>query len=146
VLLIGVFLLGLAHASCARVQSHYQLPQLAAADPSFLLTLEAYTSAAHAGNSVDVLLNGDQIFPAALEAIRSARKTIYITNPYFLPDDRMTFALTEASRRGVRVVILLPGAIDNNIVRHASRSQFGPCSRRASKSMSIRRRCSTRKP
>jgi len=37
VLLIGVFLLGLAHASCARAQSHYQLPQLAAADPSFLL-------------------------------------------------------------------------------------------------------------
>jgi hypothetical protein len=72
VLLIGLFLLGLAQASCARVQSHYQLPQLAAADPSFLLTLEAYTSAAHAGNSVDVLLNGDQIFPAALEAIRSA--------------------------------------------------------------------------
>jgi cardiolipin synthase len=55
----------------------------------------------------------------------SARKTIYITNPYFLPDDRMTFALTEASRRGVHVVILLPGAIDNNIVRQASRSQFG---------------------
>ena len=79
VLLIGVFLLGLAHASCARAQSHYQLPQLAAADPSFLLTLEAYTSAAHAGNSVDVLLNGDQIFPAALEAIRSARKTKTMT-------------------------------------------------------------------
>jgi len=58
------------------VQSHCGLPQLAAADPSFLLTLEAHTSAAHAGNSVDVLLNGDQIFPAALEAIRSARKTI----------------------------------------------------------------------
>ena len=78
-LLIGVFLLGLAHASCARAKSHYQLPQLAAADPSFLLTLEAYTSAAHAGNSVDVLLNGDQIFPAALEAIRSARKTKTMT-------------------------------------------------------------------
>ena len=42
-------------------------------------TLEAYTSAAHAGNSVDVLLNGDQIFPAALEAIRSARKTKTMT-------------------------------------------------------------------
>jgi cardiolipin synthase A/B len=315
-LLIAVSLLGLAHASCARVQSHYQLPKLAAAEPSFLLTLEAYTTAAHAGNTVDVLLNGDQIFPAALEAIRSARKTItyaqyfyeegqigaelaealaercragvhahvlldgfgsllipaqyrdsmtsagcevatfrplnplivlspfgigrsnnrshrrilvvdgrvgftggvgvspkwlgdgrtsghwrqtdvriegpvvaslqaafvenwleatgnvlggdlyfpplsrrgsvvaqivrsspaggsfsmytmfllaisaarksiFITNPYFLIDDRMTFALTEASRRGVRVILLLPGPIDNNIVRHASRAQFG---------------------
>ena len=44
VLLIGVTLLGVAHASCARVQSHYVLPQLAVADPSFLPTLEAYTS------------------------------------------------------------------------------------------------------
>jgi len=65
------------------------------------------------------------VYTMFLLAISSARKTIYITNPYFLPDNRMTFALTEASRRGVRVVILLPGAIDNNIVRHASRSQFG---------------------
>jgi len=316
-LLIGVTLLGLAHASCARVQSHYVLPQLAAADRSFLPTMEAYTSAAFDGNAVNLLLNGDEIFPAALEAIRSARETItyaqyfyeegaiglevaealsercragvrahilldgfgsllippeyldsmkragcevstfrplsplvlfaalgfgrsnnrshrrilvvdgrigftggvgvspkwlgngrkeghwrqtdvriegpvvaslqsafvenwleatgnvlggepyfpplsrrgsvfaqvvrsspaggsfsmytmfllamssarrsiYITNPYFLPDQRMTRALTEAAGRGVRVVVLLPGAIDNNIVRHASRSQFGP--------------------
>jgi cardiolipin synthase len=316
-LLIGVILLGLAHASCARVQSHYVLPQLAVADRSFLPTMEAYTSAAFDGNAVNLLLNGDEIFPAALEAIRSARETItyaqyfyeegaiglevaealaercragvrthilldgfgsllippeyldsmkragcevstfrplsplvlfaalgfgrsnnrshrrilvvdgrigftggvgvspkwlgngrkeghwrqtdvriegpvvaslqsafvenwleatgnvlggepyfpplsrrgsvfaqvvrsspaggsfsmytmfllamssarrsiYITNPYFLPDQRMTRALTEAAGRGVRVVVILPGAIDNNIVRHASRSQFGP--------------------
>ena len=37
----------------------------------------------------------------------------------------MTRALTEASARGVRVVVLLPGAIDNNIVREARRSTFG---------------------
>lgn len=60
-----------------------------------------------------------------LLAMSSARDSIYITNPYFLPDDRMARTLTEASRRGVRVVLLLPGPIDNNIVRHASRSKFG---------------------
>jgi len=60
-----------------------------------------------------------------LLAMSSARQSIYITNPYFLPDDRMTRALTEAARRGVRVVLLLPGAIDNRIVRHASRAGFG---------------------
>ena len=60
-----------------------------------------------------------------LLAMSSARRSIYITNPYFLPDDRMTQVLTEAPRRGVRAVVLLPGAIDNNIVRHASRSKFG---------------------
>jgi cardiolipin synthase len=60
-----------------------------------------------------------------LLAMSSARRSIYITNPYFLPDDRMTRALTEAAQRGVRVVALLPGVIDNNIVRQASRSKFG---------------------
>ena len=73
---LAVIVLGLAEASCARVQSHYTLPQLAVADPSFLPTLEAYTSAAHGGNTVDLLLNGDQIFPLMLGAIRSARRTI----------------------------------------------------------------------
>ena len=60
-----------------------------------------------------------------LLAMSSARRSIYITNPYFLPDDRMVQALTEAPSRGVRVVVLLPGAIDNSIVRQASRSKFG---------------------
>src|SRR5512145_458515 len=315
--LIGITLFGLVSAACARVQSHFELPKVAADDPSFLPTIEAYTSTARGGNSTTLLLNGDQIFPAQLEAIRSARVTIsyaqyfyeegpigreiaealaercgagvrahilldgfgalamplayretmtqagcevatfrplspltllgvfgfgrdnkrnhrrilvvdgqlgftggsgvgpkwmgdgrtegrwretdvriegpivsrlqgaflenwleatgnvlggdsyfpplprrgsvsaqivrsspagggfsmytmfllamssarrsiYITNPYFLPDGRMTRVLAEAPRRGVRVVVLLPGAIDNNIVRHASRSQFGP--------------------
>jgi len=60
-----------------------------------------------------------------LLAITSARRSIYVTNPYFLPDARMTRALIAAPSRGVRVVVLLPGAIDNNIVRQASRSKFG---------------------
>ena len=58
-LLVGVTLLGLACTSCARVQSHYELPNLAAEEPSFLPTIEAYTSTAHGGNTANVLLNGD---------------------------------------------------------------------------------------
>jgi cardiolipin synthase len=299
--LAGVILLGLASAACARVPSHFAVPQLAVADPAFIPTIEAYAIApVGSGNTVDVLLNGDQIFPALLAAIRSARETItyaqyfyeegpiareiaeafaercragaeyretmtragcqvatfrplsplslvavfgvgrankrnhrrilvvdgrigftggsgvspkwmgdgrtrdhwrdtdvrvegpvvaslqgafvenwldatndvlggesyfprpsrpgavsaqivrsspaggsfsmytmfllaitsarrsiYVTNPYFLPDARMTLALIDAPGRGVRVVVLLPGAIDNNIVRQASRSKFG---------------------
>jgi cardiolipin synthase len=60
-----------------------------------------------------------------LLAMSSARRNIYMTNPYFLPDEQMRKALLEAKRRGVRVVLLLPGAIDNNIVRQASRGGFG---------------------
>src|SRR4030095_8949014 len=105
-------LLGWAHASCARVQSHYALPKLAAADPSFLRTAEAYTSPALAGNAVDLLLNGDEIFPAALAAIRSARETITYAQ-YFYEEGpiglEVAEALSERCRAGVRVHILLDG-------------------------------------
>jgi cardiolipin synthase len=60
-----------------------------------------------------------------LLAMASARRTIYITNPYFVPDDKMIGTLVQARKRGVRVVLLLPGAIDHNLVRQASRSQLG---------------------
>jgi cardiolipin synthase A/B len=112
VLLIGVTLLGVALASCAHVQSHYVLPQLAATDRSFLPTMEAYTSAALDGNTVELLLNGDEIFPAALEAIRSARETITYAQ-YFYEEGaigaEVAEALSERCRAGVRVHILLDG-------------------------------------
>jgi cardiolipin synthase len=57
--------------------------------------------------------------------VESARRAIYVTNPYFLPDETMTQALLRARRRGVRVVALVPGLIDHNLVRHASRADFG---------------------
>jgi cardiolipin synthase len=60
-----------------------------------------------------------------LLAMASARQSIYITNPYFLPDDKMIDTLVASARKGVRVVLLLPGAIDHNIVRQASRSELG---------------------
>jgi cardiolipin synthase len=60
-----------------------------------------------------------------LLAMASARRSIYITNPYFVPDDKMIDTLGQASQRGVRVVLLLPGAIDHNLVRQASRAQLG---------------------
>jgi cardiolipin synthase len=60
-----------------------------------------------------------------LLALASARQSIHITNPYFVPDDKMIVTLMDAARRGVRVVLLIPGAIDHNLVRQASRSEFG---------------------
>jgi cardiolipin synthase len=65
-----------------------------------------------------------------LLAMASARRSIYITNPYFVPDDKMIDTLAQAAQRGVRVVLLLPGAIDHNLVRQASRSQLGRLLRR----------------
>jgi cardiolipin synthase A/B len=62
------------------------------------------------GNKVDTLINGDQIFPAMLEAIRSARKTItFETYVYWKGDIGKQFAdaLAERARAGVKVHVLL---------------------------------------
>jgi len=60
-----------------------------------------------------------------LLSITSAKKSILISNPYFIPDDRMIEALLNAVARGVRVMILVPGKIDHPITYRASRSNYG---------------------
>jgi cardiolipin synthase A/B len=60
-----------------------------------------------------------------LLSITSAKKSILITNSYFIPDDTMIEALLKAAARGVRVVILVPGKIDHQITYRASRSNYG---------------------
>lgn len=61
-----------------------------------------------------------------LLSINSAKQSILITNPYFMPDDVMTEALVKAAARGVRVSILLPGEIDSQLTYSISRSHYGP--------------------
>jgi cardiolipin synthase len=61
-----------------------------------------------------------------LLSINSAKQSILITNPYFMPDDVMTEALVKAAGRGVRVSILLPGEADSQLTYTASRSYYGP--------------------
>ena len=60
-----------------------------------------------------------------LLALAGARSSISITNPYFVPDETMIETLMEAARRGVRVRLIVPGVIDHNLVRQASRAEFG---------------------
>jgi cardiolipin synthase len=74
-----------------------------------------------------------QTYMLFLLSITSARKSIHISNPYFLPDERMQEALLKAVKRGVRVVALLPGKIDHKLVYWAS-----PCYSAASKYLSIK--------
>ena len=61
-----------------------------------------------------------------LLSISSARKSIHLSNPYFLPDERMQEALLDAVKRGVSVVVLTPGKIDHKLVYWASRRGFEP--------------------
>lgn len=62
------------------------------------------------GNEVRVLRNGDEIFPAMLDAIRAATRTVdFVTFVYWTGEIAVTFAeaLQEAARRGCRVRVLL---------------------------------------
>ncbi len=62
-----------------------------------------------------------------LLSIAAAARTIRIANAYFVPDDLSVAALCDASARGVRVEVIVPGKVtDERIVGHASRSRWGP--------------------
>jgi len=64
------------------------------------------------------------IFMMYMSAITHAENSIYLTTPYFVPDDQMLKALTEATARGVDVKILLPGFSDSALVFHAGRHYY----------------------
>ncbi len=57
------------------------------------------------------LKQGDTIGCTNLIAFRAARKSIRIEHSYFLPTAAHTAALIEAAQRGVKVEVILPGAI-----------------------------------
>ncbi len=109
--LLGIVLLVVAPAACSQVQPHLSLPTLEIGQPEFAATLVGYTGVPVAGsNQVDILLNGDNIFPAKLEAIRSAKKTINYADYVFeegQPSLEVSQALAERCQAGVRVNVLL---------------------------------------
>src|SRR5512134_524064 len=90
---------------------HQIEPLYAVGDPQFLRSMGSLLGpAVRAGNRVGTLLNGDQIFPAMLEAIRGAKKTIaFETYIYWSGDVGQQFAdaLSERARAGVKVHVLL---------------------------------------
>jgi cardiolipin synthase len=58
-------------------------------------------------------------------AIATAQKELIIQNPYFIPDGEVTGLLEKAVRRGVRVRVMVPGAVtDSSVVRHAGHRRF----------------------
>jgi cardiolipin synthase len=109
--LLALLLVVLGLVGCARVHPHVVLPNLQLGEPSFFPTLEAYTSAPITGrNGVDVLLNGEEIFPSMLEAIRGARKSITYAQYYFEdgPVARdIVEAIAERCRAGIGTNVLL---------------------------------------
>jgi len=64
------------------------------------------------------------VYSDLIDAIRAARKYIYITNPYFVPTHRLVRIIRLAARRGVDVRIILPEKTDYYAVDLGARSYF----------------------
>jgi cardiolipin synthase A/B len=84
---------------------------LGARDPGHASYIAALVGAdARRGNDYDVLTNGDQVFPAMLDALRGARRRISFETYIYGKGEianQFTAALEDAARRGVRVSVVV---------------------------------------
>lgn len=62
------------------------------------------------------------ILHAFFTAITTAKKSIRLISPYFIPDESLLMALKTAASGGVKVEIILPGIVDTNFVQYSARS------------------------
>jgi cardiolipin synthase A/B len=97
--------------ACASTPPRLVLPALSMSDPAFQTSMEAFSGAPVVGdNRVEILLNGEETFPALFDAIRSAQRTItfesYIFHEGQVADDIVQI-FVERCQAGVRVAILL---------------------------------------
>jgi cardiolipin synthase len=110
VTLAVVFLL--LNLSSGEKKIRHEIQQLYAVDdPQFLRSMGSLLGPAIlGGNRIGTLLNGDQIFPAMLEAIHGATRTIaFETYIYWSGEigEQFADALSERARAGVKVHVLL---------------------------------------
>jgi cardiolipin synthase A/B len=73
----------------------------------------------------DNLRNRSSIERAYRKAIGKARQEIIIANAYFLPGGKLRRALIGATKRGVRVTLLLQGRYEYFMQYHAARPVYG---------------------
>jgi phosphatidylserine/phosphatidylglycerophosphate/cardiolipin synthase-like enzyme len=67
-----------------------------------------------------------ELASSVVHRIRTARRRVFITSPYFVSSHRFRKALRRAVRRGVDVRLLASGPLtDHPAVRHAARRFFG---------------------
>lgn len=90
---------------------YYVRARVSLDSPDFLRTLESTCQAAvHAGNKVEVLTNGGSFYPAMLEAISTAERSINMECYIFKPGaiaQRFIDALSERASKGVLVTLVL---------------------------------------
>ncbi len=109
--LVAVTIFGIVFSRAPRHMTQPIAHEYAISDEAFLRSMGVLLGPPLlAGNKVDTLLNGDQIFPAMLAAIRSAKKTIcFETYIYWKGRIGKEFAdaLAERARAGVKVHVLV---------------------------------------
>ena len=120
---MSVFAIGLTIllAGCTLTRPQYATPDVRVGEPAFVRTLEAHTlSTPVPGNRAQVLLNGNEIFPAMLAAIRSAKSTITFANFIYEDGDisgELAAALAERCRAGVSVNVLVDAVGSSHMPR-----------------------------
>ncbi|MDP9291669.1 MAG: phospholipase D-like domain-containing protein, partial [Verrucomicrobiota bacterium] len=97
-----------------RAEVHYVLPhRFGVSDPAFFASALALGNPLTIeGNRIDLLNNGDAIFPAMLQAIAKAQKSISFEAYIFWSDEigfKFRDALCERAQAGVHVRVLLDG-------------------------------------
>ena len=106
-------------AGCTLSRPDYQTPDVHVGESTFTRTLEAHTlSTPIGGNRAQLLVNGNEIFPAMRAAIRSAKSSITFAN--FVYEDgaiahEIADELAERSRAGVKVSVLLDAVGSSHI-------------------------------
>jgi len=63
-------------------------------------------------------------FIVYVSAITFAERSVHLTNAYFIPDDQILDAFTDAARRGVDVKIVLPSTSDSSMALYAARYNY----------------------
>jgi cardiolipin synthase len=67
---------------------------------------------------------GIAFYAALLSAIRSAERSVWVTQAYFAPPEDLEAALMGAARRGIDVELILPSKSDQAKVVYAGRSHY----------------------
>ena len=97
----------------ARIVQEPMRLEFGPSDPAFAAAMGPLLGADFSnGNSVQILINGDNFFPSMLKAIREAKKTITLETYIWTSgkiSEEFIAALTERARAGVKVHVLLDG-------------------------------------
>ena len=79
-------------------------------DPAFRRSLDTFGTQMVAGNTAELLENGDEIFPSMTKAIREAKVSVNLETYIFQPDEagrQFADAMIEAAGNGVEVRLLI---------------------------------------